>query len=88
MMPREVKNMGIQSMGELFATKKNIAYQAKFDHRMKSMAKDFYHKKANMKQEINYIYNEMKEIRASTGHTLDQVSILNLSYVYVMISVT
>lgn len=61
------------TLNELFAMKKNMAYQAKFEHRLSSMKKDFYHRRENLKQAIKSTVHEMKDIQSSTGYSLDEV---------------
>jgi hypothetical protein len=79
-MPPYVKNTGMSSLNELFAMKKNLAYETKFEHRLSSMMKDFFHKKENLKQDIRMVYNDLQSIKLSTGYSLSEVKdFLNIS---------
>ena len=73
-MPSCPKNTGMQTLNELFAMKKNMAFQVNFDHTMTTITKDYYHRRENFKQEMKKIYSDMRDIRISTGYSLDQVN--------------
>ena len=64
----------LQSLNEIFATKKNIASQASFEHRVDSLTKDFYNRRESLQLKIKAACQEMKDIRSSTGYSLDEVS--------------
>lgn len=66
-------NKEIHSNNELFAMKKNLAFEAKFGHQMTSMTSDFFHKRENYKQEIRNVYADLKNIKQSTGYSLNKV---------------
>ena len=66
---------GIKSYNELFASKKNIAFQAKFQHKLKTMTKEFYHRKESLNYKIKSTYQVMKDIQSSTGYSLAEVSL-------------
>lgn len=72
-MPSRIRNTGISSLSELFAMKKNLAFETKFEHQLTGMTKDYFHKKEHLKQEIRTVYNELKNIKTSTGYSLEEV---------------
>lgn len=63
----------MSSNNEMFAMKKNLAFEANFDHQLTAMTRDFFHKRENFKQEIRNVYADLKNIKTSTGHSLDMV---------------
>ena len=65
---------GMQTWNEIFATKKNIAYQANFEHRLVSITRDFFSRRESLKLKIKAAAQEMKEIKSSTGYSLVEVS--------------
>lgn len=79
------RSSGIVSVSELFAMKKNLAYEAKFTHSINTMTRDYVNKKETLKQEIRSVYNDLQEMKLSTGYSLDQVLYRQtLDYVYVL----
>ena len=70
------KNTGMMSYNELFAMKKNLAHQAKFEHKLTSMKKDFNHRRGNMHHAIKSTVHELKEIQSSTGYSLEEVYVV------------
>ncbi|KAL4233666.1 hypothetical protein ACF0H5_008348 [Mactra antiquata] len=50
-----------------------MAYEAKFTHSLDALTKDYVNRKEYLKQEIRSVYNELQEVKMSTGYSLDQV---------------
>ncbi|KAH3739102.1 hypothetical protein DPMN_045749 [Dreissena polymorpha] len=74
-MPANARNSkGIRSMNELFAMKKNQAFESKLTQRVSAMSRDFYGRRETLKQDIRSVYEDLQEIRLSTGYSLDNVS--------------
>ena len=67
------KNTVMMSYNEQFAMKKNLAHQAKFEHKLTSMKKDFNHRRGNMHHAIKSTVNQLKDIQSSTGYSLEEV---------------
>ena len=69
------KNTVLMSYNEQFAMKKNLAHQAKFEHKLSSMTKDFNHRRGSMHKTIKSTVNDLKDIQSSTGYSLEEVCV-------------
>jgi len=75
-MPASTRNsQGVRSLNELFAMKKNMRFETKLAERMDSITRDYWIRREGLKQDIRTVYNDLQDIRLSTGYSLD-VSLL------------